>query len=350
MLTVLVPKLICPTCRNGQSHLSAHTFLGGEEGHIRDGILRCDGCGAWYPIENEVLEFVPADLAYPGSIASFRSRYSDELGALGCRDDAGHGAGAEVQAGSDERLRQRVHFDRYAEQSDPGFVDYPASPFWRAESARFLRLWRSALGKPGSWILDIGCGSGVHSIPLADQHVMIGFDISKKAVLKATEQARQGGLMANTTFFVGDATFLPFRDRSFDHAQTIGSLHHMPDPRQTVRDVFAVLAPGGIYFGVENNKSMFRGIFDLMMKIKPLWIEEAGSEPLISRAMLETWIAGLGASLTSETSVFLPPHLFDLLGQRLATRLLDASDRLCLIVPGIRNHGGQILFQIRKPA
>jgi hypothetical protein len=92
---------------------------------------------------------------------------------------------------------------------------------------------------------------------------------------------------------------------------------------------------GGIYYGVENNKSVFRGIFDLLMSIKPLWIEEAGAEPLISAEMIDGWVGGVRARVTSETNVFLPPHLFNQLGPSLAKNLLEGSDRLLHTNPAV---------------
>ncbi len=331
--------------------LVAHEFVRGEENHIGTGILLCEGCGAWYPIENDVLELVPVALIYADGMADFAARYASQLTVLGCRLQTPQSNGADRtndKSPNAAQLQQREHFDEYAAQSNPNLADYTLFPIWRVASDRFLRIWRSALSMPGGWILDVGCGTGIHSLPLADQYNIIGFDISKKAVCKASEDARRRGLMAATTFFVGDATFLPFKGGTFDYAQTIGSLHHLPDPSQRIRDILRILVAGGTYFGVENNKSMFRWIFDLMMKAKPLWVELAGAEPLMSHRIIEAWMAGLNARLTSETSVFLPPHFLNLLEPALAARLLEISDQFCSFIPGLRNHGGQILFKIQK--
>lgn len=156
--------------------------------------------------------------------------------------------------------------------------------------------------------------------------------------------------MARTTFFVADGEFLSFKDESFAFVQTFGALHHLPNPAQAIKDIVRILQPGGIYFGVENNKTALRWIFDLMMKIKPLWVEEAGAEPLISGKMLRDWAAGLPAEVYCETSVFLPPHLFNMVRLVTARRLLDWSDRTCLHVPWLKSNGGQLVYYIRKSA
>jgi ubiquinone/menaquinone biosynthesis C-methylase UbiE len=43
----------------------------------------------------------------------------------------------------------------------------------------------------------------------------------------------------------GDATDLPFEDRSFDAVTRFDLLEHVPDDRQAVREAFRVLRPGG---------------------------------------------------------------------------------------------------------
>jgi SAM-dependent methyltransferase/uncharacterized protein YbaR (Trm112 family) len=345
MLKSLPPRFVCPTCKQPDSNLTAHVFKDGESGHICDGVLICDSCRSWYPIAADVLELVPTALLYERSVAEFEERFASELKRLGC--PSLHGGGTADQIGSatsyTEQFKQREHFDHYAEGLKPGFVDYPQSPFWRAASHRFLKHWRLALQKRNAWILDIGCGIGVNSLPLADQFTVIGFDSSRGAVSKVTEEARRQDLMGRTTFFVGDGAFLPFRSEAFDYAQTIGTLHHLPDPEQALREIQKILTPGGIYYSVENNKTVFRGMFDLMMKIKPLWIEEAGTEPLISPEMINNWLRGLRVRVSSETSVFLPPHLFNLLQPSFARSLLEVSDRLCITIPWFRDQGGQLL-------
>jgi SAM-dependent methyltransferase len=325
-------------------------FTDGDDDHIFDGLLICDRCNSWYPIADYVLELVPPTLLYKRDLVEFEARFASELKRLALiphSTDLALACGAPTYA---DQFKQREHFDTYAEGLKPGFVDYPHSPFWRAAANRFLAHWRRAMQRPGAWILDIGCGIGVNSLPLADHFTIIGFDISKGAVVKVTEDARRQNLMRKTTFFVGDGSFLPFRSETFDYAQTIGALHHLPNPQQALHEIQEILTVGGIYYGVENNKSFFRGIFDLLMRIKPLWIEEAGAEPLISAEMIADWLSGSRVQVNSETSVFLPPHLFNLLGPRLARSLLDMSDRFCARIPWLRNQGGQILFMVEKLA
>src|ERR1700741_3904618 len=191
MLKSLPTRLLCPSCRDPEPNLIPHVFKDDEDDHICDGLLICDRCRSWYPIADNVLELVPPALLYKRDLVEFEERFGSELKGLGL---APNSKGLAFDCGKPayaDQFKQREHFDNYAEGLKPGFVDYPHSPFWRAAAHRFLKHWRRAMQRPAAWILDIGCGMGVNSLPLADQFTVIGFDISKGVVLKVTEEARR---------------------------------------------------------------------------------------------------------------------------------------------------------------
>jgi SAM-dependent methyltransferase len=48
-----------------------------------------------------------------------------------------------------------------------------------------------------------------------------------------------------TKFVVGDGTRLPFADESFDGIICMNALHHMPDYRATLTEMYRILRPGG---------------------------------------------------------------------------------------------------------
>ena len=96
--------------------------------------------------------------------------------------------------------------------------------------------------------------------------------------------------------------------------------------------------------------TLFRPIFDLLMKLRPIWTEEAGKEPLISEAMVRDWVRGLPAKVTTVTTVFLPPHLFNLLGLPAARKAPGLTDAIFSRVPVLRGQGGEIIIEIEKAA
>ena len=150
------------------------------------------------------------------------------------------------------------------------------------------------------------------------------------------------------TFLVVDANTLPFGDQTFDLALTYGALHHLVNPNSVCREIQRILRDEGIHLGSENNKSVFRGIFDVLMKVSPLWFEAAGTEPLISASMISEWIRGLPVQTRFRTSVFMPPHLLNLLPRRLARLILDITDRIFGLLPILGEQGGLIVFELRK--
>ncbi|MDB5346427.1 MAG: methylase involved in ubiquinone/menaquinone biosynthesis [Schlesneria sp.] len=346
MLKSLVPKLICPTCGQSDATLSAHVFDDGDAGHIRNGIVQCPRCSTIYPIEDDLLELVSPSLLNPEECRRFSERFRGPMNELGVSfalssNEADPAVGAQ--------LKQREHFDWYADNQEQTYHDYALTPFWTAADRQTFQRWKAQVA-PGSWLLDVGCANGRASYSWVgfQQMTVVGFDISKKLVRQAIERSRAEGSQASTSFLVGDGNMLPFADNCFDYAMTYGVLHHLPDPGLSTARIIDILKPGGIFFGSENNQSIFRGLFDLMMKLKPLWTEEAGAEPLISRQMLRAWTAERDAKLSARSIVFLPPHLFNLLGHKLSNLLMGLSDRVAGVVPFFRHQGGLIVFEIQK--
>ncbi len=102
--------------------------------------------------------------------------------------------------------------------------------------------------KPGSRVLDLGCGPGTISVGLAkaiEPGELHGIDMEESQVMIARASATAGG-HENATFHVGDVTALPFEGNSFDAAHCHAVLMHVPDTEGTLSEVMRVLEPGGI--------------------------------------------------------------------------------------------------------
>ena len=103
----------------------------------------------------------------------------------------------------------------------------------------------------GSRVLELGCGGGYLAPVLAMRGVdVVGCDISRHGIEVARKVARQISTVNSPSFFLGDATRLPFPDASFDGVYGSGVLHHLPLPaaREEIR---RVLKPGAKAFFVE---------------------------------------------------------------------------------------------------
>ena len=136
-----------------------------------------------------------------------------------------------------------MSLDRRRLRSDRLAVDHFHSRF----SDDNLRFWvplfvEAAEIRPGSRVLDVGCGTGGYSIAIAatTSAVVTGLDESERFVARAREEP------GSVRFLVGDAERLPFDDGSFDRVLLSLVLHQLTRPEAAVREAFRVLRDGGV--------------------------------------------------------------------------------------------------------
>ena len=336
----VVETLACP--RDGHEKLALHVF-GGEPNAVVEGVIVCAACRAWFPVEDGIPDLLTGELAYADDRARFWASHESALAKLGLAPDApATGEATELQ-----RAQQR-HFDWYSDNEKQSYDEYERLPFWIAADELAFSRWRGLI-RPGSRLLDVGCGPGRATLKLVDLDIdILAFDVSKAMVRLAAERLRRSGAKARALFFTADAMRFPVRSSSLDYVMAYGVLHHVPDPPRVCREIDRVLRPGGRYLGSENSTSVFRGMFELLQKIRPQWYEEAGPEALFSARSFGECFAGTRMSLATKTSVFLPPHLLNLLSPRLAGGLIRATDQVARAVPLLRDNGGLILVEGTK--
>lgn len=94
----------------------------------------------------------------------------------------------------------------------------------------------------GKRVLEIGCGPGVDLLQFSRAGARVsGIDISPRSVALAQKWLSINGLTAEVK--VGDAERLRFENGQFDFVYSWGVLHHTPDTRQAVREIYRVLKP-----------------------------------------------------------------------------------------------------------
>ena len=151
-----------------------------------------------------------------------------------------------------------------------GWDDY--APFYDWENARTLGkrdvpFWRNLARQAGGPVLELGCGTGRVSLPLARAGVrLIGIDRSERMLARARTRTKRARLSAKVTLIRGDIRFLPFgQTKSRRSTSSMGeggfsmvmapygilqSLLRERDLADTLQEVHRVLEPGGT-FGIE---------------------------------------------------------------------------------------------------
>lgn len=86
-------------------------------------------------------------------------------------------------------------------------------------------------------ILEIGCGQGVCSTKVTAKYT--GIDPSQVMIDRAKE------LYPDRTFLTGDASKLPFPDKTFDGVFSIAVWHLIPDIRKATQELYRMLSSNG---------------------------------------------------------------------------------------------------------
>jgi len=352
MNSILLDILACPIC---QSSAFQTKVLVGSLGDIEEGFIWC-GNGHWFPIEERVLEFLPPDMQYREQRRCFQEKHVEALRACNTLQVDGDLDAGESRDELDLIQRQQKHFDWYAENDTQAYDSYAAMPFWRLVDTRTFEGWNAKIqsglsgGGGAKLLLDVGCAQGRSALMAAQPGVrIIGFDISKCLVRQAYSNfVRTFGPEPDHDFIVADGSRFPFRAGVFDYVLVYGVLHHLPDPRAACQEIVRVLKSRGTYFGSENNRTIFRKIFDLIQWLIPAWHEEAGTQPLIGPRDFLAWFKNTDLTVRMSTIVFVPPHMINMLGMRAGSVALAGADGVFGHLPLLKNQGGLILVEGTK--
>src|SRR5262249_40810695 len=110
----------------------------------------------------------------------------------------------------------------------------------RAQAARRMSL------ATGHKVLDLGCGIGGATFPIADvigpSGLAVGIDVSSAMIEAARQRAND---RPGLDFRVGEATAIPFPDGFFDSARSERVFLYLPDRIAAIREMMRVVKRGG---------------------------------------------------------------------------------------------------------
>ena len=145
----------------------------------------------------------------------------------------------------------------------------------------------------GASVLDVGCGLGGPCRMLADEFdcKCTGIDLSAEYIGTATKLSKLVGLSDRTTFVQGNATDLPFEEKTFDVVWTQHVQMNIPDKDKFYFEIFRVLKPGGylLYYDIFKNRE---GEIGYPMP----WASNGGQSFLFKSEDMERILSDLGFS------------------------------------------------------
>jgi SAM-dependent methyltransferase/uncharacterized protein YbaR (Trm112 family) len=342
MQTSLIDFLRDPSDKNAPLHFK---LLKGNERVTDEAILYDQAAKKWYWIEDGIGYFLPEDTTYLDRKLNFYNKHLSEFQSLDLPEPP-----QKISEGNFTELvkQQQEHFDWYAKNDVQSYEAYADMPFWKAVDETIFGRWLPQI-KDNSLVLDMGCANGRSSRFLWERPIQIvGLDVSAELLVNYKQILGRKKISAEVSLINADAMHLPFAPAMFDAIVVYGVFHHVPEPSGAMSSLWFTLKPGGMLLSMENNRTIFRKMFDWLMRRKPIWHEEAGSQPCIGKEDVTKWSKGFDKDLKVKTSVWLPPHIINKFSDKTANKILKFTNSVGGFIPGLKNNGGLIEFEIHK--
>jgi SAM-dependent methyltransferase len=200
MLETIIEYMRCPRCESTRLNLGAAG-------------VRCKSCLAHYPVLDGILDLVGSDAAEV--ITPFQRLMQTPL-----------------LVSIYEKLWRRAGY----------FL--ASSRAFDKEVGTILRLQRVATADR---LLDLACGTGVFTRPLASRAkgIVVGLDLSWP-MLRHARRLLEGTGRKNIVLMRGTAFRLPFLGGAFQSINCCGALHLFDQPDLALKEIGRVLHPAGL--------------------------------------------------------------------------------------------------------
>ena len=171
--------------------------------------------------------------------------------------------------------------------------------------ARVLELLQL---EPDHVVLDAGCGSGFHSLMIAEQlesGQVLAVDISQEMLDRLAHTAAKRGLEARIVPVLANGLSLPVASDGVDRAVSVAVWHHLGDPLGACKELARTLRPGGKVvvcdLAIEADKKAIKGLeghdraFD-EAAMRRIMVESGLGEVHVER--VGRWVLGVGVKGT----------------------------------------------------
>jgi len=194
----------------------------------------------------------------------------------------------------------------------------------------------------GSTVLEIGCGVGAQTIPLAQRSPAARFtsvDLSAGSIAEANRKVTEAGL-TNVEFRQADIFALPFSAESFDHLFVCFVLEHLARPAEALVIFHRLLRPGGTITVIEGDhgstyfypdSSAAHAAIQCLVRLQ----QKAGGNALIGRQIYPLLVeAGFAAVRVSSRTVYVDssrPDLVDGFTRKTFTTMIEGIRESALV-------------------